>query len=303
MLAAFTKRAQIPFRAWLPAAIAAPTPVSALVHSSTLVTAGIYLIFRAANLFSKFLKDTILLAGLVTITIAGLRALLEKDLKKIVALSTLRQLGIIVSSLGLGLTNLAFIHLISHAFFKALLFIGVGTIIHATERYQELATITQFSSKLPITTIIVAGAKLSLCGLPFFRGFFSKDLIIERVRSALSPNFLLSILLVLGALLTQLYSLRFVFLVFSRRAKVIFLTNGAETDLTVLKAGAILLLPGLIFGNLYFFESLNSHVAFITTRNKLFVRRLFVITLGIFIYVFNSTKTTLLHSYFFLFNL
>lgn len=210
--AAFTKRAQIPFRAWLPAAIAAPTPVSALVHSSTLVTAGIYLIFRSFQLISPQLKSVILFIGLITMIMAGLRAIVEKDLKKIVALSTLSQLGIIVSSLGLGAPHLTFIHLISHAFFKALLFITVGTIIHATQRYQELNMITYFSHTLPVTRAFACGAKASLCGLPFFRGFFSKDLIFEGVTSRGQPRVLLMIFMLLGAFLTQLYRIRFIYL-------------------------------------------------------------------------------------------
>jgi len=142
IVAACTKRAQIPFRAWLPAAIAAPTPVSSLVHSSTLVTAGVYLIFRFESLliFIK-INNILLILGSLTIFIARLRAFFEIDIKKIVALSTLRQLGIIIVVIGSGLSILGFSHLLRHAFFKALLFIRAGNLIHESERYLDIRVI------------------------------------------------------------------------------------------------------------------------------------------------------------------
>lgn len=139
VLGTFTKRAQIPFSAWLPAAIAAPTPVSSLVHSSTLVTAGVYLLIRynfwfSNNRFYLYLG----FAGILTTFLARIAALIETDLKKIVALSTLRQLGFIVSYLGFRVPKLRFVHLIAHAFFKALMFIGTGRIIHSANHGQDL---------------------------------------------------------------------------------------------------------------------------------------------------------------------
>jgi len=136
-----TKRAQIPFRSWLPAAIAAPTPVSALVHSSTLVTAGIYLLFRFRRCIIIIKINYIfILVGITTIFIASQRAIIELDIKKLVALSTLRQLGVMICALGAGLDNLAYAHLLIHAFFKALLFIRTGRIIHISEGYQDTRT-------------------------------------------------------------------------------------------------------------------------------------------------------------------
>lgn len=183
VFAACTKRAQIPFSAWLPAAMAAPTPVSALVHSSTLVTAGVYLLVRLQGALSNTLGlQSLLILGLATMLMARLRAMYEIDLKKIIALSTLSQLGLMVSSAALGAWNLAFIHLLSHAYFKALLFITVGHMIHLREDFQDIrkASLTpEAKTSITVSTI----ANLSLCGLPFLSGFFSKDLILENLLS------------------------------------------------------------------------------------------------------------------------
>lgn len=183
VLAAITKRAQIPFSSWLPAAIAAPTPVSALVHSSTLVTAGIYLLIR----FNVLLVDTwlgtflLLIAGL-TIFMAGLGANFEFDLKKIIALSTLRQLGLIIRILAIGFPKLAFFHLLTHALFKALLFMCAGAIIHNIKNSQDIRIMGCLTYQIPLTSSCLNVANLALCGIPFLAGFYSKDLILETVR-------------------------------------------------------------------------------------------------------------------------
>lgn len=176
-----TKSAQMPFSSWLPAAIAAPTPVSALVHSSTLVTAGVFLLIRFYNFLTeiKYFNFILIIISCSTILIAGLSALTECDLKKIIALSTLSQLGVIIASLGLGCVNLAFFHLITHALFKALLFICAGSIIHFHIHGQDLRTIGNLTRQLPFTISALLIANISLCGLPFISGFYSKDMILE----------------------------------------------------------------------------------------------------------------------------
>ena len=179
VFAAITKSAQIPFSAWLPEAIAAPTPVSALVHSSTLVTAGIYLLIRFYGRLDLFILKILLLLGLFTMIIARIRANLEYDLKKIIALSTLRQLGIIIVILSLGNPELAFFHLLIHAIFKALLFICAGLIIHLLRNIQDIRFIGRICLKIPLLRRYFILANLSLCGLPFLRGFYSKDLVYE----------------------------------------------------------------------------------------------------------------------------
>ncbi|MBV8802688.1 MAG: NADH dehydrogenase subunit 5, partial [Gammaproteobacteria bacterium] len=180
ILAGITKRAQIPFSAWLPAAIAAPTPVSALVHSSTLVTAGVYIIIR----FRPALQQSglwVLLFFISTITmfIAGLGANYEFDLKKIIALSTLRQLGVIIIILSLGIPVLAFFHLLTHAIFKALLFLCAGAVIHRSVDWQDIRKLGGVITVIPLTSACFNRANMALCGLPFLAGFYSRDLILE----------------------------------------------------------------------------------------------------------------------------
>lgn len=182
ILAAITKRAQIPFSSWLPAAIAAPTPVSALVHSSTLVTAGVYLLIRFNVLLeNSWLGQFLLLLSGLTIFIAGLGANFEFDLKKIIALSTLRQLGLIIRILSIGFFKLAFFHLLTHALFKALLFICAGAIIHNINNSQDIRLIGGLRIHIPLTSACFNVSNLALCGIPFLAGFYSKDIILEVV--------------------------------------------------------------------------------------------------------------------------
>jgi len=166
LFVAFTKSAQVPFSSWLPAAMLAPTPVSALVHSSTLVTAGVYLLIR----FYPSECRLLVFVGSFTILLAGIAACLECDTKKIIALSTLSQLGLIMFRLGLGKRSLCFAHLNTHAAFKALLFMAVGTVIHAVYGNQESRScaVLAYSSPLMITTLVVS--LLSMCGVFFFSG-------------------------------------------------------------------------------------------------------------------------------------
>lgn len=211
ILAAITKRAQIPFSSWLPAAIAAPTPVSALVHSSTLVTAGVYLLIRfnlliVDTFFSKFL----LLIGGLTIFMAGLSANFEFDLKKIIALSTLSQLGLIIRILAIGFPKLAFFHLLTHALFKALLFMCAGAIIHNIKNSQDIRDMGSLINWIPITTICLNVANLALCGIPFLAGFYSKDIILEIVLLS-STNFFSFFLFFFSTGLTVCYSFRLVY--------------------------------------------------------------------------------------------
>jgi len=177
ILAALTKSAQVPFSAWLPAAIAAPTPVSALVHSSTLVTAGVYLLIRFNEIIGC--SKILFLIRLLTILLSGVGACFEQDAKKIVALSTLRQLGVIIFSLSIGLWELAFFHLLRHAFFKSLLFMCLGIYIHGRLNQQDIRGIGFQFASMPVVSGYFLASSLSLRGFPFLSGFYSKDSVIE----------------------------------------------------------------------------------------------------------------------------
>nr|YP_009917567.1 NADH dehydrogenase subunit 5 [Manayunkia occidentalis]QLM00886.1 NADH dehydrogenase subunit 5 [Manayunkia occidentalis] len=213
-IAAMTKSAQIPFSSWLPAAMAAPTPVSALVHSSTLVTAGVFLLIRFYPFLTqfKFFHLFLLMMATLTMIMAGMAALMESDLKKIIALSTLSQLGVMMTSIGLGLPTLALFHLMTHALFKALLFVCAGSIIHLNNHSQDLRLVGNLSLKMPFIMSCMISSNLALCGFPFMAGFYSKDLILE-MSLFYNFNLLVVFFLILGTLLTAAYSIRFLFLV------------------------------------------------------------------------------------------
>nr|QVT11149.1 NADH dehydrogenase subunit 5 [Rhagoletis pomonella]QVT11214.1 NADH dehydrogenase subunit 5 [Rhagoletis mendax]QVT11227.1 NADH dehydrogenase subunit 5 [Rhagoletis zephyria]QVT11162.1 NADH dehydrogenase subunit 5 [Rhagoletis pomonella]QVT11175.1 NADH dehydrogenase subunit 5 [Rhagoletis pomonella] len=211
VLAAMTKSAQIPFSSWLPAAMAAPTPVSALVHSSTLVTAGVYLLIRFNILLNNsFLGQLLLLLSGLTMFMAGLGANFEFDLKKIIALSTLSQLGLMMSILSMGFYKLAFFHLLTHALFKALLFMCAGAIIHNMQNSQDIRLMGGLGVYMPLSTSCFNVANLALCGMPFLAGFYSKDMILEIV-SLSYINFFSFFLYFFSTGLTVCYSFRLIY--------------------------------------------------------------------------------------------
>nr|QWX95108.1 NADH-ubiquinone oxidoreductase chain 5 [Lucullia flavovittata] len=210
ILAAFTKSAQIPFSSWLPAAMAAPTPVSALVHSSTLVTAGVYLLIRFSDLLYHFNMSFFLLLSVLTMFMSGLGANFEYDLKKIIALSTLSQLGLMMSVLFMGYPVIAYFHLLTHAFFKALLFLCAGLIIHCMNDSQDIRHMGVLIYQLPYTSTCFGVANMSLCGLPFLSGFYSKDMVLEYMSMGYF-NLFVYILFFISVGLTVSYSMRLVY--------------------------------------------------------------------------------------------
>ncbi len=247
VIAACTKSAQIPFSAWLPAAIAAPTPVSSLVHSSTLVTAGVYLIFRFYPRLSHGLEGHwLLVTGAATMLMAGLAALKEIDMKKIVALSTLSQLGVIITSMGAGLYTFAYFHIIAHAYFKALLFITVGAIIHMSCDYQDLRKTRSLSFMCPLTLSFNFRANLSLCGGPFIAGFYSKDRCIEGFIGQDFSSFLSGVFFVATAL-TVIYTFRFIYLIFSSSLWRPSLSWANDKDFNI-NFSMLILFPLAVFG-------------------------------------------------------
>nr|YP_007026811.1 NADH dehydrogenase subunit 5 [Metacrangonyx repens]CCI69414.1 NADH dehydrogenase subunit 5 [Metacrangonyx repens] len=205
---AITKSAQIPFSAWLPAAMAAPTPVSALVHSSTLVTAGVYILIRFYPCFyDPSIYIFLLIISSLTMVMSGLMANFEMDMKKIIALSTLSQLGLMMMIIPLGLSELAFFHLITHAMFKSTIFMCAGIMIHNMMGSQDLRLSGNFFSNSPFLGLFFSVSNLSLCGFPFLAGYFSKDLILENIISC-NMNIMFHFMSMLGTGLTISYSLR-----------------------------------------------------------------------------------------------
>nr|YP_010583707.1 NADH dehydrogenase subunit 5 [Histioteuthis reversa]UXN83903.1 NADH dehydrogenase subunit 5 [Histioteuthis reversa] len=256
MIAGMTKSAQIPFSSWLPAAMAAPTPVSALVHSSTLVTAGVFLFirfFKYLSLYTWFSSFMVYISIMTTI-MSGVCALWEYDMKKIIALSTLSQLGVMMMSLSLGMPMLALFHLYTHAMFKALLFMCGGNIIHCFSGKQDMRQINNVSKLLPVTTMFLNIANMALCGMPFLAGFYSKDLIIESLITG-HMNVVTFLLGGLGVCLTVLYSLRFSFYIIWGNESSDVYTNMSDNDvnmifpMTMLAMGA--LWSGYIFQGLF----------------------------------------------------
>nr|YP_010460760.1 NADH dehydrogenase subunit 5 [Hierodula maculata]UUF67496.1 NADH dehydrogenase subunit 5 [Hierodula maculata] len=207
VLAGMTKSAQIPFSAWLPAAMAAPTPVSALVHSSTLVTAGVYLLIRFSTAFPSWLLNFLLVISVLTMFMSGLGANFEYDLKKIIALSTLSQLGLMMSILSMGFADLAFFHLLTHALFKALLFMCAGMVIHNVKNFQDIRFMGNLSIFMPLTSACFMVSNFALCGMPFLAGFYSKDMILELV-SMSNLNMFMYFMYFFSTGLTVCYSFR-----------------------------------------------------------------------------------------------
>nr|YP_010708717.1 NADH dehydrogenase subunit 5 [Caprella penantis]WCR50883.1 NADH dehydrogenase subunit 5 [Caprella penantis] len=248
IISSFTKSAQLPFSAWLPAAMAAPTPVSALVHSSTLVTAGVFLIVRFSNLITQTnLQPLMLGAGLLTMLAAGWVANFETDLKKVIALSTLSQLGLMFTILGMGNSELAFLHLIMHAFFKSALFMAAGFIIHDTNNSQEGRFVHSFNVSSPFMCMVFSCTNISLCGLPFMTGFFSKDAILEQSFSLMN-SLAVFLLIVLSTGLTLAYSLRAAMMVSTLKSFSFSVSAGNDFNTHLMYATHALFMLSIVGG-------------------------------------------------------
>ena len=211
---AIGKSAQIPLFTWLPDAMAGPTPVSALIHAATMVTAGIYMIARSNILFTLAPQTLFVISiiGLATLLLAATIAVTQNDIKKVLAYSTVSQLGYMFLGLGVGAYTGAFFHVITHAFFKALLFLGAGSVIHAMSNEQDMRNMGGLKKKLPITFLTMMIGTIAIAGLPPFSGFFSKDEILAHVYQ---HNRLFWTLGVIGAVFTSFYMFRMMFLTFN----------------------------------------------------------------------------------------
>ena len=206
-IGAMGKSAQIPLYTWLPDAMAGPTPVSALIHAATMVTAGIYMITRSNILFSasEFTQHVVAIVGISTALLAATIAIKQNDIKKVLAYSTVSQLGYMLLGLGVGAYSGAVFHVITHAFFKALLFLGAGSVIHAMHHEQDIRKMGGLKSKLPITHITFLIGCIAIAGVPPFSGFFSKD---EILAAAFAKSPIYWALGVVGAAMTAFYMFR-----------------------------------------------------------------------------------------------
>nr|YP_010722469.1 NADH dehydrogenase subunit 5 [Parnassius stubbendorfii]WDV10752.1 NADH dehydrogenase subunit 5 [Parnassius stubbendorfii] len=281
IIAAMTKSAQIPFSSWLPAAMAAPTPVSALVHSSTLVTAGVYLLIRFNMLLIDmfFFKFLLLLSGL-TMFMAGISANYEFDLKKIIALSTLSQLGLMMSILSMGLPELAFFHLLTHAMFKALLFMCAGVIIHMMNDNQDIRFMGGISLYIPMTSLCMNISNLALCGVPFLAGFYSKDLILEMV-SMSNLNMLVFFLYYFSTGLTMFYTIRLLMYLMINDYNLFSIYNLYDEDYIMLKSMFMLLFMSLVTGSFLMWMIFNyPYMIYLSFNMKMMV--IYVSLIGLF---------------------
>uniref|UniRef100_A0A977JNQ1 NADH-ubiquinone oxidoreductase chain 5 n=1 Tax=Coccotorus chaoi TaxID=2978103 RepID=A0A977JNQ1_9CUCU len=290
VLASITKSAQIPFSSWLPAAMAAPTPVSSLVHSSTLVTAGVYLLIRSKESFPPLMITYLLYISLLTMFMAGMSANFEFDLKKIIALSTLSQLGMMIVVICMGSIYLAVFHLLVHALFKALLFMCAGVIIHNLNNHQDIRVMGGVSYFMPLTSVCMSISNFALCGVPFLSGFYSKDLIAEFL-SFNMPGVFVYFLFFVSVGLTVSYSVRLYYYLFWSDFNFPVMTNFSDNNSKIMLKGMLglvflVIIKGSILSWLLFktpyFLVLPSSMKFMT---------IFMILLGSFLgYEFNQLK-------------
>nr|YP_010478288.1 NADH dehydrogenase subunit 5 [Nesophrosyne sp. 29 GMB-2012]UVI59732.1 NADH dehydrogenase subunit 5 [Nesophrosyne sp. 29 GMB-2012] len=300
MISSFTKSAQIPFSSWLPAAMAAPTPVSALVHSSTLVTAGVYLLIRFYN-YLIFMNYFFLFVGIMTMIMSSFCANYEFDLKKIIALSTLSQLGLMMSCLFMGLVDLSLFHLLSHAMFKSLLFLCSGVIIHLMGGGQDIRTMGSVCVSLPLTCSCFNIANMSLCGFPFLSGFYSKDFIVE-VGVFNSLNMFYMIFFYLGLGLTSLYSVRLIYYTLLVSYNYVgFIHSSLGKSIYHMKYSLILLsIFSLTFGCMFMWLT-NLDLGFLMLPFIMKILSLLMVLLGIYLgYEMNLISYLMPNKYYFL---
>jgi len=272
---AMAKSAQIPLHSWLPGSMEGPTPVSALIHAATLVTAGLYLLIRSSPLleFSDTALLIITLVGATTAFFAAASGLVQNDLKRIIAFSTISQLGYMVMAVGLSQYNVALMHVINHAFFKALLFLGAGAVIHSFADQQDIRRMGGLIQFLPFTYSVMLVGTLSLLATPWLTGFYSKDLIIELAFGKYSFSGTYAYILgIITAGLTAFYSFRLISLVFltiPNGPKNVYL-NSHEANIVVIIPLFILALFSLLFG--FIFSDLFVGIGSDFFGNSLFIK-------------------------------
>src|SRR6266516_1143623 len=222
LVGACGKSAQIPLYVWLPDAMEGPTPVSALIHAATMVTAGVYMVARSHMIFelAPFAMDIVAVVGAVTAIFAASMALVQNDIKKVLAYSTISQLGYMFLALGVGAFAAGIFHLMTHAFFKALLFLGPGSVIHALHHEQDMRKMGALKNKIPVTFWTMFVGTLAIAGTPFLAGFFSKDEILWKAFSSNQGHVLLWLLGAAVAGMTAFYMFRLIFMTFFGQSRV-----------------------------------------------------------------------------------
>ncbi len=250
---AMGKSAQVPLHVWLPGSMEGPTPISALIHAATMVTAGIFMVSRMSPLFelSDVALTVVMVIGAITALFMGLLGIVQNDIKKVVAYSTLSQLGYMTVALGVSAYSVAIFHLMTHAFFKALLFLAAGSVIVALHHEQDIRKMGGLRKKMPITYMTSLLGTLALIGFPGFAGFYSKDMIIEAVHySDLPFAGWAYFAVVLGVFITAFYSLRLLFLVFHGESRVDSHTEEHlhETAPSITVPLVLLAIPSVVIG-------------------------------------------------------
>ena len=253
LIGAMAKSSQIGLHVWLPLAMEGPTPVSALIHAATMVTAGVYLLMRASPLieYSSTVLILCLWIGGITTVFSSLIGLFQQDIKKVIAYSTMSQLGMMIIAIGLSSYNVALFHLVNHAFYKGLLFLGAGAVIHSVADNQDFRKYGGLLIFLPLTYTVMLIASLSLAAFPFMTGFYSKDFILESAfgqfrYSSVAIYFTATI----GAIFTTLYSVKVLYLTFLSNANgpVINYNRAHESDIFMALPLVILALFSIFFG-------------------------------------------------------
>jgi len=259
-IGAMGKSAQILLHTWLPDAMEGPTPVSALIHAATMVTAGVFLVVRCSPMFeySQTALNVVALVGMMTAFFAATVALVQNDIKKIVAYSTCSQLGYMFFAAGIGAYHVAIFHLFTHAFFKALLFLGSGCVIHSFNEEQDIRSMGGVWKKIPYTYALMVVGTLALTGFPFLSGYYSKDAIIEfAYLRGTNIGYSAAVVGIFTALLTAIYSWRLVFKTFHGKFnnKDSNLSSIHESPLTMLIPSCLLaigaILTGIVFKEMF----------------------------------------------------
>jgi NADH-ubiquinone oxidoreductase chain 5 len=253
LIGAMAKSSQVGLHVWLPMAMEGPTPVSALIHAATMVTAGVYLLMRSSPLIEY--SSTVLLLclwlGAITTVFSSLIGLFQQDIKKVIAYSTMSQLGMMVIAVGLSSYNIALFHLINHAFYKGLLFLGAGAVIHAVADNQDFRKYGGLITFLPLTYSVILIASLSLVAFPFMTGFYSKDFILESAYGQFCfSSIAVYTIAIIGAIFTTLYSVKVLYLTFiaNPNGPIVYYKHAHEGDLFLSLPLVILAIFSIFFG-------------------------------------------------------